>query len=1662
MEEIGGKSEKSTQGCGKQHTVFEYCHQILENDVCGTFVCSLLKIWETAQIAYFIYIFFEMKERDGDLTEPSWGMFLSVTEIYRASAMTFIICMVIIWTCILIIPLGFLLQFLAFRFSYRFLHQTYRGIASMASVIIALLSSAFLIPSVVTLLTAFDCGTSLDLFSCWSTYHILVLIVNSLILVILLTTMVLSALLLYDDFFHSQYPYSGPPSYIRVIGIISKVTIAVGVVFDHSAQSITAWFAVVLAAHTLVIYMHLTQPPMWNQSFHSLIIFCEGFVVPYLLFFYVNNGFLDIYVTVLVLISVVLLSVALATAFVLVKTHLNINQVYTKSEQGRNADSWLLYLYRLMYLFQNQKDCEYERMQLVGLLSAYQDQCNDEECKCNTIEIAQPSKNTQRKVGTYHITEEKVLLQTSRKYSAEETLKPKTEQYAKVIHEILKSVLRQCPRSIDLKLFESYFLKGVLKNPYKSAYELAAAKNLRPNLLKSFAIYRYAKLIEADIKAEHLANKEASAMSVENGVEMERLYYLFKKQMEETATFTIEFLNCIKEEKLKGEKMETLASKIGLQNSKIASSFHRFVKSYPFHYRILIDYSKYLHLVLNCELEASQLFTNANDILKRIKEENAVGNSTIDLVDLSKNNKVAVLLISANAGKMGTILNCNSEVYDVFDHNPTRLLNYNISALLPPYFVTPHTHLIENYLEEYKVNKSKSKNNSLGLCMNAEGFLVPCKVQYKLYPNLEKGLKFVLFVQKVEKIVPLLPIKGFLKERDIGIMTCSHDGVLLGITKSIETNFGIPIAVVKGNLQKDSKLEQKLHVNEIIQGLSFGDYKASNGVQRVIVTNEKIQNYIDEDDPLLGEEEKKEVGEKYEAFAIVEKKVYPTLPLYQIVLVLNSAGKRAHKERVWKNKHDEVLVNAEATPKSEKKYSPIIKNIKESIKAHESSKVKLVSRVGFGLAVILFAMNTLVMMITLQSINISKGRVMLISNSWNRVVELANLHIYLTSLMSIAAGDEANSVHFLKDDGGRFENVRKLYGFSLENLRMLHNKINGKDTSFSPELKKFADDHKIKSFRLKMDGTLFTESMSFSIGISELITLAVEFVEYNQTDYLKSIRSPDYKSFYNKSLNLPERTYFYVLYNTLNYYRNKSVEFSETLQTASASAADGQFVNITILSSISLILVLLAGVVMIYIIINIKSTRLTVLAFYAQTPKKVLNEMAENTAAFLNEIDEFEAAAGSKRAVTIIKPVKEETKKQKMDESRIELLVPEDRKQDKSLAEINEADELQVIENEEEKKPYSAQTLNEIVKTKFVASIKAQRWYVACLICVFLVLFGLYIVFNIVLYWQSVTISNDSFSYMDTYLSLHSSLTFSMALYDNFVVSQAIQKTYDHPDTLQYYITKSKGKLLDSIKLKKKDESWLIGKVVQFQNLLDTPDGICDMYGDAGNNKELCKLDYNKILGIGMTSLMSRILDEMWTQYGKYLDNPSLFDHMNAKDRYIDLLRIKEEYINLGTRKLRELLKEELRYYFNILDVIAKSVYSVWVIGMVTFYFLYVRYLAKSLSKDIIRSNNILNMLPMEYLLTVVKDKTGLDLIKRIFLQQLHHLIYQQSLHRLKEMRNEQLPEIEKLTTMHKTTSSQFYSFSKTQRFPNPQKPQYVPYNPQDKLVVTNFMISLQ
>jgi len=114
----------------------------------------------------------------------------------------------------------------------------------------------------------------------------------------------------------------------------------------------------------------------------------------------------------------------------------------------------------------------------------------------------------------------------------------------------------------------------------------------------------------------------------------------------------------------------------------------------------------------------------------------------------SENSKTCIITCSANIHSIGNVLDANSEIETLLEYPHTEIIGRNISQIMPDIIGGMHDNLMRRYLQT-------SSPHIIGrerpiFAMNKSGYIVPCGLMIKVYPNLDEGIRVVGFMRRLD------------------------------------------------------------------------------------------------------------------------------------------------------------------------------------------------------------------------------------------------------------------------------------------------------------------------------------------------------------------------------------------------------------------------------------------------------------------------------------------------------------------------------------------------------------------------------------------------------------------------------------------------------------------------------------------------------------------------------------------------------------------------------------------------------------------------------------------------------------------------------------------------------------------------------------------------
>lgn len=123
-----------------------------------------------------------------------------------------------------------------------------------------------------------------------------------------------------------------------------------------------------------------------------------------------------------------------------------------------------------------------------------------------------------------------------------------------------------------------------------------------------------------------------------------------------------------------------------------------------------------------------------------------------DRMKYSENSKTCIITISGNIHSLGKVLNCNTESLNILEYSHTEIIGHSINQIIPNVLAEIHDELMRRYFDT-SVSKAMGKERIV-FALNKSGYIVPCTLMIKVFPNLNEGIRVVGFLKKVELTTP--------------------------------------------------------------------------------------------------------------------------------------------------------------------------------------------------------------------------------------------------------------------------------------------------------------------------------------------------------------------------------------------------------------------------------------------------------------------------------------------------------------------------------------------------------------------------------------------------------------------------------------------------------------------------------------------------------------------------------------------------------------------------------------------------------------------------------------------------------------------------------------------------------------------------------------------
>ena len=190
----------------------------------------------------------------------------------------------------------------------------------------------------------------------------------------------------------------------------------------------------------------------------------------------------------------------------------------------------------------------------------------------------------------------------------------------------------------------------------------------------------------------------------------------------------------------------TLGYRIAVSLDRIHFTFEGIIKIVQNSMKACVIYTLFLYNVAKDTFSAHERYMATKTLMDNYYVNKKLWESAEG--KYGEDSTSAVVLISGNKSNLGTVINTNHELYEILGYEKKMLMGQNISLIMPEIIASYHNRFIQNCFVKTTTSAFNSKER-LVFPQHSLGYLVPCAVLIRLVPNLDKGIQFIGFLNKV-------------------------------------------------------------------------------------------------------------------------------------------------------------------------------------------------------------------------------------------------------------------------------------------------------------------------------------------------------------------------------------------------------------------------------------------------------------------------------------------------------------------------------------------------------------------------------------------------------------------------------------------------------------------------------------------------------------------------------------------------------------------------------------------------------------------------------------------------------------------------------------------------------------------------------------------------
>ena len=335
-----------------------------------------------------------------------------------------------------------------------------------------------------------------------------------------------------------------------------------------------------------------------------------------------------------------------------------------------------------------------------------------------------------------------------------------------------------------MRICYGLFLVDKLKMKQQALKELSFAEQCKPSFDEEFMIFRYRKIIEDEI-AESKNENEGKLDMVSEIAFQNRLRQLHLN-IEKSSICHMEFWSQLLEDVPDLAKLSNAGMKMYYSINHVEDHLNKLQRVNPNMAKALKLYGKYMIEVINDKDVGQEYLDKARSIANVHYKKIKFANFNFD--DIS-NNSNAMLIVSGEPEKLGTVISVNLACSTMFGYGKSEMINRDIKVFMPNIIAKIHDHYLEQYINN-KDSKAMSKERMI-LVKNKMNYLVPLYIHIKPMQSNNNQMSSFMVAFRQEKYMKNICNIIITKNGIIDTITSNCISVLDIDNKMIKKNYNI-------------------------------------------------------------------------------------------------------------------------------------------------------------------------------------------------------------------------------------------------------------------------------------------------------------------------------------------------------------------------------------------------------------------------------------------------------------------------------------------------------------------------------------------------------------------------------------------------------------------------------------------------------------------------------------------------------------------------------------------------------------------------------------------------------------------------------------------------------------------------------------------------------